>query len=742
MRFVPFAVATAFLILAPRLAHAAGPLAITRVGAYEASDHEWIEVRNRSDAPVDIAGWKFWEDDVNHGLTAFRGGLVLAPGETAVVADVAATYVVDHPEWKGIVVDSAWSTLALDGEPIGLRDPSGALWEFPEAAWLREAPGVSPERPGPSDPPPASDGRTPSLGELLINEIMPAPDVGNEWIELYNATSSTLSLAGLELADAVGRIATLTGDLAPQAYRLVTLTSAKLNNGGDEVTLRGLGTLDAMSYGDDALPAPTAGQALARDGDAWRVTTTPTPGAENRIVAPPAAPAKKTGAPIGPDLVLRPGSVVLNEIAPRQPEGDDWLELANRTERRLDLRGWKVLVGADAVIPLAGRISAGSRMLVRLDADALPDQGLLLLVDAGGTTLDQLTYGRYSDGNEQDNAPAPEPGWSTARHEGQDTDHDAEDFYATPRTTPGRPNVAPEEEMTDAVSDPLRSVILPTCVLPEEDAVRATAVMAALASPEKVAAAKPKAKAVAAAKTSAPKPAAHATTLSALPELADATRVRVEATVVGAPEPVTGRVWYLADGEAGAKLMLTGKPIAVVPGQRVRIEGTLAWTTGPVLRAKAATVTRLAATSTPTPVEREIGALTADDAHRLIGVTGTVVSAKPGRLTLESRDGALTLDVPRTAAGRPGEVLHATGIYLNADTPKLLVLDAAAVTGVAAAPRAPDAPQSKGKQASPWPLVGAGATLAGGGWLLLRRRGTQATGPPPGEPPLTESTFA
>lgn len=740
MRLVPFAVAAAFLLLAPRLAHAAGPLAITRVAAYEPSDHEWIEVRNVSDSSIDLTGWKFWEDGVNHGLTAFRGGMTLAAGESAVIADVAATTAADHPEWTGILIDSAWSTLALDGEPIGLRDPSGALWESPEATWLREAPSDATEPPA-ADAPTPGVGRTPSLGELVLSEVLPAPVSGNEWIELHNTTSSTLALDGLELADAVGRIAALSGTLAADGYLTVTLSSAKLNNGGDEVTLRGLGTLDAMSYGDDALPAPAAGQALARDGDAWLPTTTPTPAAANRI-STPAAPAGKKSASIGPDLTLRPGSAVLNEVAPRQPEGDDWLELANRTERRLDLRGWKVLVGADRTIPLAGKVSAGSRMLVRLDADALPDRGILLLVDGSGTTLDQVSYGRYSDGNEGDNAPAPEPGGSLARHEGQDTDVDAEDFFLPSRPTPGRANVAPEDETPQTSSDPLRSVILPTCVLPEEDAVRATAVMAALDAPVSMAAkAAAPAKKLAAA-SSKKKPAALATTLAALPELAEQTRVRVEATVVGAPTPVTGRVWYLADGEAGAKLQLTGKPIAAAPGDRLRIEGTLAWTSGPLLRATAATVTRLATGASTTPAERGIGTLTADDAHQLVSVAGTAVAVKPGKLTIEDRDGSLPADVPRDAAVRPGESVRLTGIYLNTDTPKLLVLDAAAITMLAAAPPAPPQPAAPGKSPSPWPLVGALTTLAASGWLLVRRKRTDATGPPPAEPPLSESTFA
>lgn len=722
MRFVPFVVAAAFLLFAPALARAASAVVIMRVAAYEASDHEWIEVKNTGDAPADLTGWKFWEDNVNHGLTAFRGSMTLAAGETAIIADVAATYAADHLEWTGTILDSSWTSLALDGEPIGLRDISGTLHQFADALWLAEPPGTTTPVPTPESPStPAAPA--PQGGELLLSEVLPAPADGGEWVEVQNVASSTIRLDGLELHDAVGRIAALSGNLSSGAYLQITLTSAKLNNSGDTVTLRSASaTLDEIRYGDDLLPAPGSGIALARDGGAWALTMTPTPGAANRITAPPSMPTKSTPARVGPDTTLRSGSVLINEIAPREEDGDDWIEFANRTDRRLDLRGWKLLVGANAEIPLFGKISAGSRMLVRLAGDPLPDKALLLLTAADGSTQDQITYGPYSDGNEADNAPMSEPDGSIARHEGQNTESDAEDFYLPRIATPGKKNVAPEDESIEwETAAASRAVFIPSCILPEEENVVGTTVRAAAtATPKKSAA---KTKTVAKSKSGAPAP--RAATLADIAELTDKTKVRVMATVVGAPPMSSGRIWFLADGEAGAKLQLTGKPLALASGERIRITATTDWTTGPLLRAASAAVERLGAATTTAPVARTLNELTSDDGHRLVAVRGEIVSRRADALTIEDGTGRLNMTLPTGVPGQTGDTLDASGIYLVGDPGRLLVLttSTAAVSrpAVAVPGRAASGASGPSSRDSPWPLVGAAALLGAGTLLLIRR---------------------
>ncbi len=78
-----------FFSFAPMLlAQSAGPtisadpaVVINELGIKETSDYEWIELYNKSAAPIDLAGWKFFEDKSNHGLSVFRGTSTVAAGE-------------------------------------------------------------------------------------------------------------------------------------------------------------------------------------------------------------------------------------------------------------------------------------------------------------------------------------------------------------------------------------------------------------------------------------------------------------------------------------------------------------------------------------------------------------------------------------------------------------------------------------------------------------------------------------
>ncbi|PIR74626.1 MAG: hypothetical protein COU35_01450, partial [Candidatus Magasanikbacteria bacterium CG10_big_fil_rev_8_21_14_0_10_47_10] len=107
------------------------PIAITEIGAYEAADHEWIEVVNRSDAAVDIVGWKFFENSTNHGLTLVQGeNSLLQPGEYAVIAQKADVFLSDYPSTTARVFDSSWSSLNESGEEIGLKNEHGTVVEL------------------------------------------------------------------------------------------------------------------------------------------------------------------------------------------------------------------------------------------------------------------------------------------------------------------------------------------------------------------------------------------------------------------------------------------------------------------------------------------------------------------------------------------------------------------------------------------------------------------------------------
>lgn len=139
-------------------------------------------------------------------------------------------------------------------------------------------------------------------GAAVINEVYvnpPGSESGAEWVELYNPSPVPLNVDGWRLADDDGKSQPLSGAIPAFGYVAVMLDAEsfriRLANTADEVRLEDADgkTVDAISYGEGAMPAPGEGQSLARhyligtsgpaaaNLDSWYVEDEPTPGAVN-----------------------------------------------------------------------------------------------------------------------------------------------------------------------------------------------------------------------------------------------------------------------------------------------------------------------------------------------------------------------------------------------------------------------------------------------------------------------------
>ncbi|MEI6627186.1 MAG: lamin tail domain-containing protein [bacterium] len=100
-------------------------IVINEIGAFEASDYEWFEIYNKGSAPVDMTGWKFYENATNHGLVVYQGSdAIIEPSEYAIIANIPAKFLEKHPTFAGTIFDSSWVTLDEDGETIALKTSS------------------------------------------------------------------------------------------------------------------------------------------------------------------------------------------------------------------------------------------------------------------------------------------------------------------------------------------------------------------------------------------------------------------------------------------------------------------------------------------------------------------------------------------------------------------------------------------------------------------------------------------
>lgn len=213
-------------------AYAVGTLLINEVmadpkGLTAFPETEYVELRNASASTVPLKNWAF----------LYGGKPVLLEA-----ADLpAGGYVVLYKAGRALVPDGGGMKMPLDkfpallanaGKDLQLQDPAGNLidevtyakakpavsWERGDTGWhlstdprggtpgSANSPVVSePDEPEAPDKPgedPVLPESTPVLpGEIIFNELLPNPfEGGSEYIELYNRSQHTLSLASLSIA--------------------------------------------------------------------------------------------------------------------------------------------------------------------------------------------------------------------------------------------------------------------------------------------------------------------------------------------------------------------------------------------------------------------------------------------------------------------------------------------------------------------------------------------------------------
>lgn len=116
-----------------------------------------------------------------------------------------------------------------------------------------------------------------------LNETVSNPMSGPEWIEIYVEDSNvTQTDRELELHDATGKLATISEGtpLTAPNFLIIVLSSAKLNNGGDELSLR---DTNGIVIDQTEIPKIYKGESWAKDpaDGAWKIAETLTPGAQN-----------------------------------------------------------------------------------------------------------------------------------------------------------------------------------------------------------------------------------------------------------------------------------------------------------------------------------------------------------------------------------------------------------------------------------------------------------------------------
>lgn len=390
-------------------------IVITEIAAYETKDHEWIEIYNKGNEPVDLNGWTFWEGETRHGLNVIEGGtMIIEAGEYAIIAQNDLVFLADYPGVSTTVFDSSWGSLKESGEEIGLKDADDALVE--QFTYI-PAPNFSLER------------KDPSLTDYSEDN----------WAEHPSANS-----AGTQNYWHLGNMEP-TNNLPPEAaFRAPTSTLVN-----DPVFFTAASSTDPdgiiLSYHWQFGDAEEANGVSA----AYAYTATGTYTVLLTVVDNDAATSTTSTA----ITVFEPETdkpempqelqIVINEIMPNPQSGEkEWIELYNSATTTADLAGISIEDGTGSIASPSSTIPAEGFLAIMIPSAKLNNSGdIIILKNAKNEEMDRVTYGDWEDGSPEDNAVAPKQGNALARiTDGYDSDADNLDFAETDTPTPSEPN--------------------------------------------------------------------------------------------------------------------------------------------------------------------------------------------------------------------------------------------------------------------------------------------------------------
>lgn len=354
---------------------------------------DWIELRNRGNAPVDLVGWSLTDNDNPRryvfppGVSIAAGGYLRvfcgtngAPRTGFGLSRQGDTLALFDPQTNR--VDAVTFGPAVDGFSLGRVAGGWALCE----------------------PTPAAVNEAAALGNpanLRLNEYLANGDTEDDWIELHNLDPLPVTLQGAYLGTS-NALFRLTAPVFVAGGGFVAL-KADENPGPDHVDFKLTAAGDALFLRD------ANGQEL--DRITWRnataaVSTGRLPDGSGAWTSLPFS-----ASPGASNYLAQPGAGLrFNEVlAWAEPVGEaDWIELQNPTANAVVLTGHSLSVGdpepGEWTFPAGTQLGAGESLRIWATTNAVPGAlnlgrslrnggSQLSLFDDRGRLLDRIAFG-------------------------------------------------------------------------------------------------------------------------------------------------------------------------------------------------------------------------------------------------------------------------------------------------------------------------------------------------------------
>jgi uncharacterized protein YdeI (BOF family) len=520
----------------------------------------------------------------------------------------------------------------------------------------------------PDDTPSSNNTQT---GNLVINELLPDPTDGEEWVEIHNPNSFPVDVTGWSIIDGANHGTELGNKiLNAGGYLIIENPSGNLNNSGDMIVLQNAEeeTIDNVSYGNAGYDIPRDGDTLARFDDSFAITDNPTPGDanlpasetkdennetnkdssqsntsnDNETSTTESAPDQNTDTSSGDDTadnaptndepsatepVTDPQALQLSEVLP-DPTGDDregeFIEIHNTADASMPLNGITIRDASGKSYTFADTPLPGGAYLALEREDsliALNNGGdSVEIIDQNDKIIDSFTYEHSTTGSTHIRT---ENGWKQ-----------------TTKPTPGAKNILQEPVNEDPRDD--------TETKQSSDTSESTA------------------------------PLFTAVSISEAKQSADDEKVRVTGSVTVDPGTFGKQIFYLQDDTGGIQIYKHDAAFGdLKTGDGVEVAGVVRSSRGEKRVLVRGEMTPL--DNTPDIAPRRIALTDVDDTAvgALIETTGTVMARNGNKITLQQNDTNLIVRVSDYDAIDPnmferGSDVTVTGVYTASDDKRYL----------------------------------------------------------------------
>ena len=221
---------------------------------------------------------------------------------------------------------------------------------------------------------------------IVLNEIYP-PTNSDDWIELYNTSSSEIDISGWKLLDTATtpmKILPVSTKIAPKSF-LVVSVSNRLNNTGDTIKLVDQNETEIDLFNYTSCQENKSFARLPDGGGSWSGSQSPTKGTANAD-KPPQEETKPTTT----------GNITLTEFMPDPDGGNEWVEVYNPLGFEIDIGGWKIddIEGASSpyTIPANTKIGPVSFLVFSFSPKLNNSGDSIRLLDPNSAVVESYSY--------------------------------------------------------------------------------------------------------------------------------------------------------------------------------------------------------------------------------------------------------------------------------------------------------------------------------------------------------------